>query len=470
MSLSIRMNATPICLLAIAFMAIGRAFGQTAVETSINTLPASSLASASELLRWKFRVGDVIQVQQHMVETFTDSNDQPHRNTHDYHYLWTITNVAPDGIATIDVKPTLIRIDLEFPPVAFDSERDDPTVETYKDLAFRPWIYQARSMANAAFTFKVNPEGGVESTWGALPHLDTIPVHRFMTGDMPPLPGRSVSPGKSWNVDVGISALGSNTTGRATYRFADTKVINGRHACRIEGKVRWQKAEGPLGSAILDPTVSVSHFDAEAGRFLDEELTSGGRLKTASGESGILQQRVSRRLRSVTTPSRESHKSAEYAFAFEGDMVHYMLIAGEQQETKAPSSVGSTMVLVFYHDWNDVNQNKVPDPTELSDLTSKFTEEEGIRFVVYTVGMQDADVRAEVSDSNGMTIAAVPVRIVRGPASLAVRHLTDMQAGIYFLEWYVNDKFLIRIPVQIHSSAVTSTLSQSKLPLDSSAG
>jgi hypothetical protein len=67
--------------------------------------------------------------------------------------------------------------------------------------------------------------------------------------------------------------------------------------------------------------------------------------------------------------------------------------------------------------------------------------------------MQDDDVRADVINSQGKTVGTVPVGIARRPDSFALRQLADLRVGVYFLEWYVNHRFLIRVPVQIRSLA-----------------
>ena len=398
-------------------------------------------------LRWKFEVGDNIRVRQRVTTNIVGADRSHYRNLQYFQYLWSVRKVDAEGTAIIDVRFERVQARNEYPPLRFDSQLDDPTVEPSEPPDWKARIYELRSMAESQFTITVSPRGAVLPIHGA---EAVFGARAYTPGDMPALPEKSVKVGDVWEVEIGDAEMGM--AGRASYKLVGEEIDGARRLLRIEGRSMFAEQDNTLfADNRLGDNISVCRFDPHAGRMVDEHASSETRVQLEPERFFNVKIENVRRLEDADVDSAAEIKSGEYYFAFAGETVNYAKVAGVARRTPAdePFQADGLMCLIFYHGWEDADHDGIPIMDELSGLTTKFDEGEPINFVVLSVGMQSAKLKCDVLDQNGEQLLSNRIPIPSGESAYAIRRLNSVPTGVYHIQFYVNDRFLIRVPVQV---------------------
>jgi hypothetical protein len=249
-------------------------------------------ARAQEVLRWKFKAGDVLKytTEQKMLMSIKGSTVRARKQTRTQtiQFTWTIKQMSDDGSAEILQKIDRLTMRVEAPPFMpfeFDSNKPDANV----DEPFEAEVKQMKATIGAEFSFKMKPSGEIadiripEATLKKL--KDALPAEEVGQGEFseqalkdvliqsspPPFPEVAVEPGKTWSSKPAKLTLpqGSMVTDKVfTFQGPDPNdpklMLIGMEARvtfepgeNLSAKIKAQEGKGSLA------------FDAEAGRIVN---------------------------------------------------------------------------------------------------------------------------------------------------------------------------------------------------------
>ena len=410
-------------------------------------------------LRWKFSSGEVIRVEHRVVKRFARTVGTNHVE-HTYNYSWIVDEVTNEGTAKIKLRFEEIAFMHGDSPIGFHTSSDHPTDFRHGDDSDL-MKYQARAMANAEISFEVLPHGGTRDIYGAESISD---ARSFTPGDLPGLPDHPVAIGDSWKLPIQAGAM----KGESICKLTSIDRVSEHRIAKIECVANWQSNLPFVWNELrvqLEPTKSVSHFDIDAGRFLEEEqksvlhVTASRRFRTEKRSESIANELTNvaitqlRRIAIDNNPTDPVPQSGSYLLVYKDGRFEEFVVAGAKvrQPTDSALSVEGLFEVDFFHSWEDEDQDRQPNPEELNGINTRFIDHEDIRFLVTMLGMQDRRLHLELLDANGSEVAKNVIPIRPGPGAIALREVR-LPAGIYFFEFFVDEKFILRVPVQVFSS------------------
>ena len=437
-------------LAVVAAIGVTIASPQLARTSALDSADSAAPTVMELPLRWNFQVGDMFRIREKACTLLTDEMHNRYRNETQWVYVWQVADVAPDGSATLTVTPERVTIHSQLPLVEFDSEADDPTVALVESEPWRGQLFEARAWTHAEFQCEVTAEGRVLRIWGAIPHSETRTPTSFTPGDFVTLPGSVMQGGDSWQIEVN----GENRVtpeGAGIYRLTECKRHSGQPVWHIEGTVESpDQLGGPIRQSAFGPTISVSHFDVVAGRFLDQVTVTSGQVQIAPHEAMTVRVGTMRQLTPMPEPRDVQPRNGEYVFVGQGDVFRPVQLAGTPvDDTKLePLSGQQELRIVFHHGLDDL-QPATDELTQLKNVTNRFSELEPVRAVLTKTGTDECQVRVDVRDSQGQHVSTYDLPVTAGARRIARLQTERLAAGVYFFEWYVNERYLVRVPVLV---------------------
>ena len=413
--------------------------------------PSSAISGRDKIaktLRLRFEKGAVFRVNELVVAEFTNPAGEKTVNREECQFTWTVKDVSADGIAHIVVKFDRVKWNLERPVFDFDSRVDNGTTEPREPVALRALAFKARTLANVEFIAKVNRRGGVVQLLGGQSVEQPI---RYTPGDWPALPVQSVTVGDSWIVDS--LKLAGGVTGTASYRVESLKQADDHQILTLVGESKWNVADNAFpGKAKMLPVESTSQFDADEGRFINEKTNGEIQAELDTGQITKAKTETERSI-NVKEENVESvkHKGDNLIIFKDGKQTHVM-IAGKEQvvDQSLKDDVRKLLRIEFFNLWDD-NGDEIPSIDELSGSTNRFTANERIYIHFSIFGLPNSKLRFEMLDQAGTTVISNSIPI-KGPAAMAFRQVGPADAGVYFFVFYLDDKHVLRVPVQVFGS------------------
>ena len=397
-------------------------------------------------LRWKFAPGDVIRAEMRVNETVVDDENKEYQTERIYDYRWTVNSVEPDGTATITVSFDRFRFHSEWFSFDYDSLLDDATVGTTNKAKRYAMLYQFRALVASQFVIQVTPCGAIQQIVAA---ESVVGPMQFTPGDLPSLPEKPVKVGDSWTVGIEATADYIQSKGQAAYELSRLQRSDDKFLCGITGTSRFSEHTGLPPNSEMGTVESQSRFDPQAGMFVDEKLTSKLRSEVAPGKIVSVRVDTTRRFFPEENQIVETVKSGEYLFVFVGENAKPIILAGVPVGFhKEP--VSEALHLNFYHTWTDTDEDGLPLPEELSDISTRFAAGEPVNFALLTVGLQDVEFYFDVVGIQGRN--GKHVIPIRDENWFAIRTIPELEPGVYFFEFFMNGRHLVRVPVQISPS------------------
>ncbi len=435
---------------------VGAGFPGAAIhraEAAAPESPAADVAATDATpLHWNFRVGDAFRIDEQGITLATDRRNKRYRNEVQLEYVWRVVDVASDGTATIVIRPERVTIHSELPLADFDTARDDPTMPMPEDTAWRAEAYESRAWVQAEFKCRVTPEGRVVSIWGAVPEAQNFTAIGFTPGDFTTLPGASLQPNATWDVEL---RLDGNTEGHASYWLTECKTHTGQRAYHIEGNMTHATHRGWLGSqSEFGPMISTSHFDPQKGYFIDQMTVTSGQIWVGPTEIVAVKVGTLRELTPLSEPPQAAGENGIYTFVDDGTTFHPLRLAGNDVTTPIGQTLttAAQLQIAFHHGWEDNNRNLIPEVDELRDLTTRYEMGEAVNAIFTMTGTQPYRAHVNIVNSQGQTLTTTELLVTQGPVFHGTLHCDRLAAGVYFFEWYVNDRYVVRIPVQVFAS------------------
>jgi hypothetical protein len=253
-------------------------------------------ARAQEVLRWKFKAGDVLKysTEQKMVQTVKGSmvREQKQTRTQAIQFSWNVKDVASDGSAEIvqRIDRVTMRVDVTpYVPFEFDSTKPDAEVPE----PFEPEARQLKATIGAEFSFKMKPTGEIADVTispATLKKLkDALPADAaghagfseqamkdiLIQSSPPPFPQTPVEPGKNWSskpakltlpqgslvMDKVFTFQGSDPGDPKLVQIATVDRVTLEAGEGVSAKIRAQEGKGTLT------------FDVAAGRVVASRST-----------------------------------------------------------------------------------------------------------------------------------------------------------------------------------------------------
>lgn len=399
-------------------------------------------ADKTEILpRWKFVTGDELGVAIQGVDKVIDDQGNAFKNERNYNLRWTVESVDADGNARMAARFDRIQVHHEKPRLEYDSLQDSPWLGASRERDDNAFLYQFRAMAHCVFRFEVNPRGGVSGIRDAEAVL--FPM-LYTPGDMFALPKRAVKVGDTWSVATAMSSGNFLTKGRARYRLVSLERNNGQMSCRIDGKCDSLERHGFAPSQELQPTIAQGKFDVTAGRVVSEKISTQAKVEVEPGKVFSL---VSETVRWTYSLEKQAEPVPHYSLTVERGVPRPIVLGGVRvKEFEKP--IETLLIVILFHEWSDNNKNREPDIDELTGIDSRFEASESPNFIAYALGLPDALIQYELVDTNGVSLGKNNLPL-HGPNSFMMRTINGLDPGVYFVEFSVDGRYVIRVPFQI---------------------
>ena len=201
--------------------------------------------------------------------------------------------------------------------------------------------------------------------------------------------------------------------------------------------------------AHMAPIVSTSRFDAHAGQFLDEEFSSLVRFENVRGEEVSVTINVRRQFFPPEERVADVVNTGDYVFMFnDNGKPHARTLAGVNADDTS-ESMDKVLAVQIHHGWTDTNNDGAPVPDELSDRTTQFDAGEPVKFALIAFGLQNENVHLDFVAADGRRLVASNIPI-NASYVWANRWIDPApEPGVYFSQFFVNDRHLVRVPVQV---------------------
>ena len=400
-------------------------------------------------LRWHFEPGDLFHWQITVYETITDDQGKQHKNERVYDYTWFVESVDSFGDAIIEVTFDRIQHRGQWPDFEFDTREDDPFTTLAGDSDAIELIYRLRATKASQMTFSVTSRGGAASE---LVGGECVPGPAIYTPmDLPALPESEVRVGEAWAMKTELKANDSEIRGQAEYRVTRTAQVNGYLMCYLEGANKTASSLGVLEPLSNLQVTSTSCFNAGLGQFESESTQSEFRVEYGTDQIASVRVNSERRLLRRTKRDETPEESGLFLFGLHGESPKPLIMNGVSVAKPSDLSgvVDKVLLLEFFHRWLDKNQDGTPGPGELSGMNTRFAADERVQFIVDTKGLKNEELFFILISGGGKPLFRNDIAI-KGNDWFATRKLPQLEPGIYFFEFALNDRFLVRLPVQVH--------------------
>ena len=244
---------------------------------------SSVATSDTELLAWKFRVHDGFHIQHQTITTVTGEQRETYRNQVLYDYQWRVVSVDSKGSALISVVPSRVRLRYESLSGQFDSDRAGPSESGGGSASWKTIVNAARQWTAGSLTFRTDWLGRVDVMEAMLPSVDGSASSAFTPAAWGSLTGLSPRVGMKWSRPMHRperdEVVQVNRCEITAQNLVDCHMVY-----RIEGITSSRRrGEGDLG-----PTITIGHFDAAAGHYLDYvQIASAGSV-AATGKTPLV--------------------------------------------------------------------------------------------------------------------------------------------------------------------------------------
>jgi hypothetical protein len=262
---------------------------------AIICLCAASSAHGEQLLRWKLKAGQALQVeltQKSELETTVAGKPLKMNVEMLMGLAWQVEAVDEQGIARVAQSFTRLKLKLDAPrqdPIEYDSSAQTKPTGPAKDVAdaLGPLI-------GARIFVSLNDRGeivDVKPSDEAAKLLDSPAAARLketfskdgltdlLKQSAAVLPEKAVEPGATWTVPAASQSPLGPIKLTHKYTYVGSEVRSGRplEKISVETKLELQEAKGKL-KLIEQKQSGLLFFDAQAGRFvetqIDQELTT----------------------------------------------------------------------------------------------------------------------------------------------------------------------------------------------------
>ncbi|TWU28714.1 hypothetical protein [Bythopirellula polymerisocia] len=410
------------------------------------TTQQASRTEAETPLRWIFVPDDVIRVEMEVNETVVDDENKEYQTKRIYDYRWTVNSVDSDGTATLTVTFDRIQFHSEWFSFDYDSQTDDATVGTSVDSERYSMLYEFRAMRSSQFEIEVTSRGAVKQIVAA---ESVVGPMQFTPGDWPGLPEKPVKIGDSWTLNSELNVDYIHSHGQATYELVGLERKDEKLLCDIRGKSLFSEHTGLPPKSEIGAIESKSHFDPKAGMFVDEMLSSKLRSEIAPGENVSITVDVTRRIFPCEKQVEQTEKNGEYLFVFDKGIAKPIVLAGVPVGVHN-DPVSELLHLNFYHTWTDTDKDGMPIPEELTGISTRFAAGDPVHFSLIIVGLKDAELYFNILCSQGRYERnVIPIR---DNIWYAMRTVPELEPGVYFFEFFVNERHLVRVPIQVAPS------------------
>lgn len=231
-----------------------------------------------------------------------------------------------------------------------------------------PRVWEFRALKNSKFSFMVISRGAVAVSRGSSAFVgadSVIEPGQFAPGDMPEFPQTPVRAGDSWS----LKTQAGSTQGQATYELIRVEPSGEQRICHIRGE---NVMDATPVEAHMEPIVSTSRFDADAGQFLDEEYNYQLRFEIAPGEEVSVTTNATRQFFPPEERVADVANTGDYVLMFDDNgKPHARTLAGVNADDTS-ESMDKVLAVHIHHGWTDTNNDGAPVPDELSDRTTQF--------------------------------------------------------------------------------------------------
>jgi hypothetical protein len=266
-----------------------------------STLAARPASAQKVTLRWKYQQGMelVYRITNHQESYVSMGGGSTTDQTQTVR--WRVTDVAPNGDATISMTTERVQIDIQGMAgnVKYDSESgEEPTDPQAKMIA---------ALANLSYTMVVGPDGSVKSIQGmdklresllAALSPEQVAMMQQIGGEMfseeslsrmaqqnvQVFPADAVGPGDTWDrsFTMSVPMLGSMTT-NTTFTLTGTEQRDGRTIAKIEST-----GTLTMGNDLGDTKISGGiEFDIDRGIALSSSTTTSMQMNVGAAGQQI---------------------------------------------------------------------------------------------------------------------------------------------------------------------------------------
>jgi hypothetical protein len=262
------------------------------------------------------------------------------------------------------------------------------------------------------------------------------------------LPKRAVKVGDTWSVATAVRDENFLTNGRARYRLVSLERNNGEMSLRIDGKCDSLESRGLARRQELQPTIVQGKFDVTAGRLVSEKIATQAKVEVAPGKVFSLLTETVRR----TYPlEKQAEPISHYSLTIDRGVLQPVVLGGVRvKEFEKP--IETLLIVMLFHKWSDDNKNREPDIDELTGIDPRFEATESPNFIVYAIGLPDSLIEFELVEVNGVSLGKNKLP-VHGPAAFMMRTINGLAPGVYFVEFSVDGRHVIRVPLQVLTKA-----------------
>jgi hypothetical protein len=350
-------------------------------------------------------------------------------------FRWTVLDVDRDGLATIAISFERVRLNLEMPPVRYDSDDDPPDREPTGDSLPTVELLVARAQLNSVMLIQAIDRGGNSPIFGS---EAVFSASQFTPGDFPVLPEQPVGVGDSWRVPVSVREATQQASGFSEHALKAEQSAGGRSVLVLECRTEMFQHGGQAAQRLIqqEPTMTVNRFDPTAGRFLSRIIRGGLTLKNEDGQTT----KRTYEARQQLLPTLPEHRTSPL----------------RPPAAVVQPTANSVFEIVPHAHWDDANGNKIIDgreemQKELQDVKNIFSTDENVCLAMFILGLKDADFRFDLFDMSYalLTTSKIPLA---GDGVFAYREIAAAQLpgpGVYFFHWYLNGKFVHHTPVQV---------------------
>ena len=422
---------------------------QTSAQ-GVRVHPVSASTTPGQVeLRWHFETGDLFRWQTTTHETVTDDQGKQYRNVRVYDYTWFVKSVDALGGAIIEVTFDRIQHRSQWPNFAFDTREDDAAMGIAGDSAAIRLVYKLRATKASQMTIAVTSRGAVASD---LVGGEYVPgSFAYTPGDLPALPESVVRVGEQWSAKTETGAGESELRGRSAYRVTRTEHAD-HLICHLEGVNRTLESSDVFAPLSTLEVTSVSRFNAGLGHFESESAMSQFQVEVDTGKTVSVRLNSERRLLQRVKRGKTPERSGLFLFGLDGKSPKPLVLNGVTvaQLSDLPGGPRKLLLLEFYHQWRDKDQNGKPGPGELSGIKTRFAADERVQFIADTKGLKNKELFFVVVSGDGKPLFRNDIAI-KGNDWFATRKLPELEPGIYFIEFFLSDRYLIRVPVQVYA-------------------
>jgi hypothetical protein len=252
-------------------------------------------ARAQEILRWKFREGDVLKYTSEQTTTLSIKimgRERKQKRASTTMYTWTVKGVSEAGDADVVHRIDRLTMKIEGAPyMPFEFDSSSPKGEVPEP--FEAEVNQLKAAVGAEFSIKMKPTGEIENIkipeatlkklraglpaeGGAQDQFSEQSLKEMMSQSTPPpFPQAALQPGKSWSSKPTRLSLplGTLILDR-TFTFQGPDPQNPKlMLIAMEGKVALEPAQDVTAKIRLQDGKGTISFDNEAGRLVSSKGT-----------------------------------------------------------------------------------------------------------------------------------------------------------------------------------------------------